>query len=77
MPGSKQTKFKLEEKNVVSRGFFCDCRLQNKSEGKQKAEQEPEPCQELKKLWNLKVTVIPNVFGAFKTFPKKLRKETR
>ena len=65
-----------ERENLQNCGLCCPGWAQNKTERMWK--EEPRTCKRIwKKLWNMKVTIIPIVIGAFGTVTKGLLRDWR
>ena len=65
---------KKKKENLQNCQLCCPSRPQNKTEKCEKRDKYLDLARELKKLWNMKVTVIPIVIGAFGTITKELLK---
>ena len=70
----KQKKKKKRKENLQNCGFSRPSWPQNKTEGKWKEGSVPVLAREMKKLWNIQVTIIPIVIGTFGTVTKELLK---
>ena len=62
-----------KKENLQICGLCCPCWPQNKTESEKKGKY-LDLARELKKLWNMKVTIIPTVIGAFGTVIKGILK---
>ena len=65
---------KQKEENLQNCRLYCPGWPQNKTERKGKKDKYLNLARELKKLWNMKLTIIPIVIGSFGTVTKKLLK---
>ena len=72
-----QTKSQLKRKKyLMLNGFCCSSRPQDGNKRKQR-DKYLDLARELRKLWNMMMTVIPIIVGALGTAPQKLGKGTR
>ena len=63
-------KKKKKNKNLLNSGLCCPSGSCSKKQRKGKEKQSLNHAREHKKLWNIKMTVIPIVIGALETIPK-------
>ena len=71
---NQQKKRKKKKENQQNCGLCCPGWPQNKLKECEKRDKYLDLARELKKLWNIKVTIIPIVIGAFGTVTKGLLK---
>ena len=67
-------KKKKKKENLQNCGLYCPGGPQNKLKESKKRDKYLDFARELKKLWNMKVTIIPIVIGALGTVTKGLLK---
>ena len=60
--------------NLSTSGFCCPGEPQSKNQRKQMRDKYLDLARKLKKLWNMKVTVIPIVISVLRMIPKDLLK---
>ena len=66
---------KKKRENLPTSGLCRPGGPQSKNQRKRKEREVLRPCQRTKKMWNLRVTRIPIIFGALVTVPTILKKE--
>ncbi len=59
-----------KEENLQNCGLYYPGWPQNKTEKSEKKDKYLDLAREMKKLWNMKVTIIPIVIGAFAVYQK-------
>ena len=70
----KKKKKKKKQENPTNSGFYRSGWPQSKIKRKRKGKWISRPCQRTKKIWNMKVMVIPVVIGVLRTILKGLIK---
>ena len=64
-----------KKENLLSSGFCCPSGPLSEYQRMQKRDKYLDLARELRKLWNMVVTVIPTVIGALGTVPQRLEKK--